>query len=511
MTARVALLIPCLYLVLPIKAEQTDQIVYFLPKTQIQINAIVQRRTDKDGAIKSRSIRADFSLVATSDITQTYQIDPSVPALSNTKTVLNLTPDGRLSSIDSTSQGQAATLVKSIFRGMATIIGLGGQGVRFRGSVNAMAERYKADHPKMSKRREEYINTEQSLALQLAKISLNVADTSGDELDALQSKVAAVKKTLATVREELALADNHFAAWRDSQTSVVDVKITEYVDIDSLPVDDDIEKLANGEANPSEEALHDALEDYLPVFERIGFIITRSGATPASPNMGYANAPNPRDARGIAYRVAYPTTFCLYNTAPPVQTKPVLVACKRENVLGPSSPIVNLSLKSKAFGQRRLIVQFNDSGSIKSISNDSKSAVADVSALVQGVPTEILAALQQANKILDANRALAVQSLENQIEKTKAEQSLLTQQIALYDTIAASATDAKLNELNRKLALLEAQRNVVVAATAPDSTIVSLETNQRLLELENALREAEVRRLQLERQIDELRVAIDRD
>ena len=511
MKVRVALLIPCLSLALPVKAEGTDQIVYFLPKTQIQIDATVQRQTDEKGTVTSRSIRADFSLVATSDISETYQIDPSVPALSNTKTVLNLTPDGRLSSIDSTSQGQAGTLVKSIFRGMATIIGLGGQGFPFTRSVNAIEERYRTDHPLMSERREAYIKTEQSLALKLAKISSEMANASGDELDALQSKVAVVNKTLAEVREEMVLIDNHFAAWRRTQERVVDVQITQIVDIDSLPVDDGIAKLANEEKNPAEETLHDTLGNYLPVFNQVGFIITRSAATPALPETGNARARNPRDARGIAYRVAYPATFCLYNTAPTEPTKPVLVACKRENVVGPSSPIVNLPLKGKAFGRRQLIVQFNDTGSIKSISNDSTSAVADVSALIQGVPTEILAAFQQANEILDANRALALQSLENQIEETKAEQSLLEQQIALRERIATSATDAELNELNRKLALLEAQRNLVAAATPPDATIVSLESRQRLLKLENALREAEVRSLQLERQLDELRAAIDRD
>ena len=497
----------------PPDAAETNRIVYFLPKTRIRINATIQRRTDANGDVTNRSVTADFSLLATSDITHSYLLDPSVAALSNTKTVLNLTPDGRLSSIDSAVQGQGGVLVKSIFRGVATILGLGGRGLPFANDIDATDEMYKTDHPTMAERRAAYRDTEHSLALKLAQVSSDLAAASGKEnLDTLQHKVSVIEHALQRIRAEMVLVDNHFSAWTNLRKRVVDQHISRIIEIDSLPTDTEVSKLALQTKNPTKADFNEALGgSYLPVFRQLGFILTRSAATPAPPPSTSTDRRNDRQTKRISYRVPYPVTLCLYNTAPAMETRPVLISCRQENVLGPSSPIVNLPLRAKAFGRRHLIAVFDDSGSVKSITNDVTSAAADVADVVQGVPAEILAAFEQANKILDANRALALQDLEDQIEQTKAAQSLLEQQIALRERIAASATDAQLNELQRKLSVLEAQRNLLAATSTPHSTIVSLEDRQRLLALENAIREAEIRSLQLEKQLDEIRASLDND
>lgn len=484
---------------------ETREILYYLPKSELRIDLNLKVKTDNTNNTTTTILESgDISLVSSADTSFPKSLDPSVAALSNTKSSIKFRPDGRLESLDNNSTGAAATLIKSIFKGVVTAAGIAGRGFLF--SASKENDDYKEAYPEQAELREKYQLQTRRL-LELINLEIAKAEDANNDMKAVMDRVARLKDSLAIVRIELELLNQHYTSWKSS-LETEETKIFSYqIDLKDLPKIDEINTKLAISSDPSSETFDSVVNESFRRFSDQGrFLIGIKKKYPDVSHVGKSDARNGADTNSIYYRMPYEAELCLYELGQGSSFyKATLKECEVQTIIDNESNVVMLPIKNRKFGKRQLIATFDANGMVSSIVNDVTSGAEDIASIIDSLPESLKTGLANANSILDVERELKLQGYENQIVEVKKQKELLLEQVALSEKLASSSTDQQIKNLENELKFLQVQKNIFsfVPYASTNESVTTLEAGIKLLELENKLAELQVRNNELAEKLSE--------
>src|SRR4030095_13188789 len=203
----------------------------------------------------------------------------------------------------------------------------------------------------------------------------------------------------------------------------------------------------------------------------------------------------------IYYRGVRPVQIAVYTLSP--TNKPRLAKQSLEFVVGRRSPTMAYVVQNSKWANKSLGVTFTD-GLLTKVSSENESELAGAAEALRGLPAEYLAAIKQANEIVSEQNKLDSSGIQRQIDDLKKQKELTETRITSGETANLAAMKTESDRLEAELKLLNSQRNLAVGQAIPqDQTALSAQV--QIIKLQNDLAEAQVKQLQLQQQLDELR------
>ena len=488
---------------------------YFLSKSIVTLTATVTTKSTfpadprqgmtPAGSVETSQVVVTLSSVADPDMPLILSSDAALLA-KNTITV-ELTGAGLLASVNLKSEGALGGIVKNIF-GAVVSLTKAAAGLRMS-TATSPEQKYEVDQAEPAKRRNDLktaIRTTTTSIFETEKMA--IAAKTPEERKALKSRVADLQDSLENLRAHLLLADAHFAAWKARMEDAKDQRVEHAVDVDDLPDDTGIVELASS-ADPN--ILLDAVVAAACTFDGLvkkgcafGEIVkqTRVVITQSSkiPDVKSETA-KPGDASsGVFYRAVRPATIAVYLLNG--NNKPVLSKRSVEFVTGRRSPLMSLALSNSKWSTKSLGATFTG-GALTKITSELGSELAGAAETLRGIPTEYLAAIKQAGEIVTERNKLDAAGVQAQIDELKKQKELTETRIATGESADLAAMQAQTARLDAELKLLTSRRALAGSQTVGDQATLALQV--QMIKLQNDLVEAQVKQLQLQQQLEELR------
>lgn len=488
---------------------------YFLPKSIVTLAATVTtKNTFPDDPGRDMAPRGH---VETNGVTVSLSNVPdpgwplvllSEPALLSKNTVsVEVSPTGLLTAVNARSEGLLGSIVKNVF-GAIVSLSKAAAGLRMSTATDA-EKKYERDERARSARRSELreqIARATTLIIELEKRL--IAAEKAEERRGLRSRIDDVQRAVTDLRSELLLGDAHFSAWKARMEDAREERIEHIENVDDLPDDGPVQRLAaNGDDSIGIEEVkraactRDGVEikncAFGSVVERSRVIVTQASAA-REPDVKPATEPG-KSSTTIFFRGLRPAQLSVYMLN--ASNKPVLTKRTFELVMGRRSAILSLPVYNSKWSTKSLGAIFTN-GALTKVTTETGSEIAGAAEALRGIPAEYLAAVKQANEIISEDSKLRLAGVQAQIDELKKRKELIEAQVAGGESGDLVAMQAETARLDAELRLLTSQR-AITAAQGPASADAAI--SLQMLKLQNDLAEAQVKQLQLQQQLEEVR------
>ena len=435
----------------------------------------------------------------------------------NTDFKVNLTPDGRLESIDYKATGMGSAVVTAGAKLLALIASVA------RAVVGAAAASAPGTHEHTKPSARERWKTERAdQALQLEKNQALAAEASGKLLDVRRQIVredglTKVKNLL--VREqalvtiwnaavaEIARLEDLYRLWAESKRTSSTAMVEYLLDLEDVPrrveeQDPDLTKLS-GRAGDLWESV---------------CVLIQVVDGPGTPSSATSNDADADPTSSVRWRISRAVELLVWKKAD--DGTATLVNRSPARIVDGRSELRQMELKSSMFGEHGGTWTFNADGLPAAIGLQSESGVGAFANALSGVPAALVESAEQGKKLVDAWYGLGDAAAER--EKAAAERELAAAKARLelvglhatredFAALQRAEQAVKLRTANRALspeseALENLKRRLELATTE-----VSLQGQRRtaLIEMDVAELKSELARVEAEAKL--AKAAHDRD
>jgi hypothetical protein len=476
------------------------RIAYRLTNARVVVTgSVTSTRSFATGFRESEPTEANMSLVLEPDAT-VLKFDPASSAFSKDTIAVQVATGGALKSVNASSEGQLGVIVRNIFSAALGVGRILSGGAPF-GTTSPAENRYQTEHGEQNTRRK-LLRAGIDAAVDVVAASGREAatETNPAKLKALTSRIGALLEVIPTLRAELELLDARYSSWK-TQFQDTQIEAVEYrLKVMDLPKDADLAKLFTGTQTPA--SVSNSLSGTSQaIFERLGVLITRldDGAL-AGPAAASATKTDV-----IYHRLPRPVTFKWYELGNVGNTTElVLRNVSTENVIDEWSPLEALPLSTSKWAKKTLSATFTDAGVLTQLSNERESEIAGATETVRALPSDYLGVLKQSNEIAEQQRKLSLQTIDAQVDRLNREKSQKEAALALREIDNVGELKAQISQLESQTKFLDAQRALTASGASGDAKR-SLQSDQELLKLENAIAAAKAERLELDAKLETLR------
>lgn len=476
---------------------------YFLPKSVISVSGTITTKNTfpgvaTDGMIQGGSV--DFGQLS---IALTTVPDPAMPLvllsesalLSKNTLSVELTSGGVLSAVNIKSEGMLGGIVKNIFGAAVSIAKVAGG--LLMSSQPVAEQMYEREHSNEAKRRAQLKLAIQDATARLIDVEAKaVAEDKELARKALKERISSLKDSLANLREQLALADAHYAAWKSRLEDAKERRIEHLFDVDELPVDEPVRALAASTTGVTLDQVTKAAGEFAAITKETRVIVTQGTAVAKNTTV----APNTASA-GVTYRSVRPVVLSIYMLDG--LNRPVLSKQSLEFVTGAASPIASIAVHNAKWSTKSVGLVFTN-GTLTKLSSEAGSELAGAAEAIRGVPAEYLGTLKQANEIIAERNKLGVSGLQGQIDELKKQKELTEARIASGESGDLAAMQAETARLDAELKLLTSQR-ALAGSQGVGADSASLTLLVQITKLQNDLAEAQMKQIELQQKLEELR------
>lgn len=488
---------------------------YFLPKSVVTLTATVTTKNTFPADPKAGMTIGGRIETTNPSVTLATVADPAWPLALSSETALlskntvsvEVSAAGLLSSVNAKSEGVLGNVIKNVF-GAVVSLTRGAAGIRMSAATDA-ENKYESDLPTHAKRRaeiKEYIGKATDQVLELEKKIISV--DKHDERRALRLRVFDLQDALSDLRAELLLADAHFAAWKARMESAREARVEHVEDADDLPDDSGVAALA---ASKDKELMIDAVVNaactsfgvttkgcpYGEIVRQTRVVVTQVPLS-VEPDVRLDAKPG-QISPAIFYRTLRPIALSVYLLDG--GNKPVRSRRSVEFVTGRRSPLMSVAVQNSKWSLKSIGVTFTN-GALTKVTNETGSEIAGAAEALRGLPTEYLAAVKQANEIVSEDSKLKLAGVTAQIDQLKKQKELIEAQVVSGESGDLASMQAQTVRLDAELKLLTSQR-ALAGAQGPGASDTALAV--QMLTLQNALADAQLKQLQLQQQLEELR------
>ena len=489
-------------------ADFKTWMTYHLPRTRIRVHGTAIEKLNLRTGQREKEVSSSVTLETEADPAAFYQIDLRGSKLSDSSFSLELTDDGRLVSTEAKSTGRLGQIVRNVFGFVTTVVsavgGLAGGAGAFVEAAAAdtdvsdpVLERYRAEHPNRSERRRRITEALEAIVAKLIELENGlVAQADPGERQKAVAHIKDLKRAADGLRAEAKLLDTHFVAWKASKEAASSRTYELTVDLAGLPKISDVESWT-GEPTPGQ------LGSSAPAYRALNLVIARSdpqpppsGSVPTSPSAGTAYA-------GVFFRHARPIELALF-----VARGGVLEMVKKtsELVMDDNCRTGFVVFGRSRWSERSASLTFSNLGGLKKLKNSKASELAAATGTLKELPADVLASLEQANKIIDERQKLSLQGIEQRIAELEKQKSLIDKEIALDEAIDTRDLVEEQKRLKAEIDLLKARKDLGDAQRnlqlVEQGSAIQLETE--ILKLRVGLEKAQVERLKTEAELEKL-------
>jgi hypothetical protein len=435
----------------------------------------------------------------------------------NTDFKVNLTPDGRLESIDykATGIGSAVVtagakllaLVASIARAVVGAAAAGDAGTRQAKKPSAR-EQWKTDRADQALQLEKNQALAAEASLKLLDVRRQIVREDGlTKVKNLLVREQALVTMWNAAVAEIARLEDLYRLWAESKRASSTATVEYLLDLEDVP-------RRVGDQDPDLTKLSGKAGD---LWESVGVLIQVADGAGA-PISSTSNDADPEPTSNVRWRISRSVELLVWKRAD--DGAATLVNRSPARIVDGRSELRQMELKSSIFGEHGGTWTFNADGSPAAISLQSESGVGAFANALSGVPAALVESAEQGKKLVDAWHGIADAGAER--EKAAAERELAAAKARLelvglhatredFAALQRAEQGVKLRTANRALsfeseALESLKRQLELA-----NTEVSLQSQRRtaLIEMDLAELKSELARVEVEAKL--AKAAHDRD
>lgn len=476
---------------------------YFLSKSVVTVSGLVTTKATfpsdpakgmiPGGSVETSQVAVTFTTVP--DQSMPLVLLSGTALLSKNTVSIELTSSGMLAAVNAKSEGVLGTLVKNLFGAAVTIAKVAG-GI-LMSTISDAEKKYATDHSSESARRESLKKAIQDATSKLIEVEAKaVAEDAEAPRKVLRERVEGLKQSLANLRAEWLLADAHYTAWKSRMEDAKDRRFEYVFDVDDLPGDDGVRSLSETAGPISVKQLQDAAGSLAKTAVDARILLTQGNVLAKNTEVKAGTA-----SSAISFRTVRPVVLSIYLIDG--TNKPVLSKRSLEFVTGSSSSVTSMPVHNAKWSTKSVGLTFS-SGVLTKLTTETGSELAGATDAIRGLPAEYLGALKQANEIITENNKLSLSGVVAQIDELKKHKELIEARIASGEAADLATMQAETARLDAELKLLNSQRGFV-AGQGIGADTSSLTLQVQLIKLQNDLAEAQVKQLNLQRELEELR------
>ena len=418
-------------------------IKYRFPCTVVLVTGTLRTTRDEYGPDKTELVASEVGLATSADLDQPeMELELDGGALETYKSNLGITPDGRLSSFASESQGEAGTVLRSLASLAGAILSVAmlndGSEAAAQEKRKEIFDGYRKDHGEEADELKALRDTRSTLEADLRGL---LADPAFDIVNA-----RALRTRLRLLGERLEGLEAHFQVWRKTKIETVDQTFEMRVDLGEVPEGvSERETRDQGSEPPG---------DLKELWDRFGlgvegsWLTHRPAGTPNAPS-GKSSAIHTRRAGVFELRLMKADG-----------SKAVETGRTRGVAGNAGSEAVSFQPEKKWFGKRGMQLSFDADGFLASIGSEGSSELAAGLSAATGAIGDFASGVETGTKAYKAVRAAGHVALDAELERLKTETGITEQRILAKGLEVTADDAAELKRLEQLSGILEAQTKI---------------------------------------------------